>query len=129
MLKQKKGLQLLSLTQLIVMLLLRLLMSLEGYISVFALHFIINNIIPSQHVDFEYIQTSKSNSEFDSELSLTSTTNFTLQVLHGSDFEGGIPAVTDAIGFSAVVNKLKNDPKYKTNTLILSSGDNYIPGA
>ncbi|KRH95609.1 hypothetical protein [Cylindrospermopsis sp. CR12] len=129
MLKQVKDLKLLSLTQLIVMLLLRLLMSLEGYISIFALRVIINNIIPSQHVEFEYIQTSKSNSEFDSELSLTSTTNFTLQVLHGSDFEGGIPAVTDVVGFSAVVNKLKDDPKYKTNTLILSSGDNYIPGA
>lgn len=54
--------------------------------------------------------------------------NFSLQVLHGSDFEGGVPAITDAIGFSAVVNKLKDDPKYKANTLILSSGDNYIPG-
>ncbi|MBU6346817.1 MAG: bifunctional metallophosphatase/5'-nucleotidase, partial [Cyanobacteria bacterium REEB494] len=40
-----------------------------------------------------------------------------------------MPAVTDVVGFSAVVNKLKDDPKYKTNTLILSSGDNYIPGA
>ena len=55
--------------------------------------------------------------------------NFTLQILHASDFEGGIAAVDDSIRFSAVVNKLKNTPDYKANTLILSSGDNYIPGA
>lgn len=55
--------------------------------------------------------------------------NFTLQILHASDFEGGIAAVDDSIRFSAVVNKLKDAPDYKANTLILSSGDNYIPGA
>ncbi|MCZ2203246.1 MAG: hypothetical protein O1I87_15075 [Cylindrospermopsis raciborskii PAMP2012] len=65
---------------------------------------------------------------FKSVSAVTNRGNFTLQVLHGSDFECGIPALTDAIGFSAVVNKLKDDPKYKTNTLILSSGDNYISG-
>jgi 2',3'-cyclic-nucleotide 2'-phosphodiesterase (5'-nucleotidase family) len=74
-------------------------------------------------------EVSNTVSVFETVAAITSTGNFTLQVLHGSDFEGGIPAVTDAIGFSAVVNKLKDDPKYKTNTLILSSGDNYIPGA
>ncbi|NUN66996.1 bifunctional metallophosphatase/5'-nucleotidase (plasmid) [Pseudanabaena biceps] len=55
--------------------------------------------------------------------------NFQLQILHASDFEAGIAAVDDAVRFSAIVNKFKNDPTYKANTLILSSGDNYIPGA
>ncbi|MBW4604974.1 MAG: 5'-nucleotidase C-terminal domain-containing protein [Calothrix sp. FI2-JRJ7] len=50
---------------------------------------------------------------------------FQLQILHASDFEGGIPALNDAVGFSTVVNALKDD---YANTLILSSGDNYIPG-
>jgi 5'-nucleotidase / UDP-sugar diphosphatase len=50
---------------------------------------------------------------------------FKLQILHGSDFEGGIPALNDAVGFSTVVNALRDDYR---NTLILSSGDNYIPG-
>lgn len=50
---------------------------------------------------------------------------FELQILHGSDFEAGIPALDDAVGFSTVVNALKDD---YANTLILSSGDNYIPG-
>lgn len=50
---------------------------------------------------------------------------FQLQILHASDFEAGIPAVTDAVNFSTVINALKDD---YANTLILSSGDNYIPG-
>ena len=73
-------------------------------------------------------ETSNTVSVFETAAAPATTGNFTLQVLHGSDFEGGIPAVNDAIGFSAVVNKLKDDARYKTNTLILSSGDNYIPG-
>jgi hypothetical protein len=73
-------------------------------------------------------ETSNTVSVFETAAAPATTGNFTLQVLHGSDFEGGIPAITDAIGFSAVVNKLKDDARYKTNTLILSSGDNYIPG-
>jgi 2',3'-cyclic-nucleotide 2'-phosphodiesterase / 3'-nucleotidase / 5'-nucleotidase len=59
--------------------------------------------------------------------------NFQLQILHASDFEGGIPALDDAVRFSAVINKLKTAPGLPSttaaNTLILSSGDNYIPGA
>jgi 2',3'-cyclic-nucleotide 2'-phosphodiesterase (5'-nucleotidase family) len=59
--------------------------------------------------------------------------NFQLQILHASDFEAGIPALDDAVRFSAVINKLKTAPGLPSttaaNTLILSSGDNYIPGA
>jgi 2',3'-cyclic-nucleotide 2'-phosphodiesterase (5'-nucleotidase family) len=61
----------------------------------------------------------------------------TLQILHASDFEAGIPAIDDAIGFSAILQGFRTndvaDP-FKTsatalaNTLTLSSGDNYIPG-
>ncbi|MBF2065965.1 MAG: 5'-nucleotidase C-terminal domain-containing protein [Calothrix sp. C42_A2020_038] len=50
---------------------------------------------------------------------------FQLQILHASDFEAGIPALNDAVNFSTVINALKDD---FANTLILSSGDNYIPG-
>lgn len=49
-----------------------------------------------------------------------------LQILHASDFEAGIPALDDAIGFSRVLNALRAE--VPTNTLTLSSGDNYIPG-
>lgn len=51
--------------------------------------------------------------------------NFQLQILHASDMESGIPALTDAVNFSTVVNALRDD---YANTLILTSGDNYIPG-
>lgn len=49
---------------------------------------------------------------------------FTLQLLHSSDFEAGLEALEDAPRFSAVLNTLKDD---YPNTVIVSSGDNYIP--
>lgn len=63
----------------------------------------------------------------------------TLQLLHASDFEAGIPALEDSIRFSALVNFFKapatattgvfaTSQEAVTNTLVLSSGDNYIPG-
>ncbi|MBW4515506.1 MAG: 5'-nucleotidase C-terminal domain-containing protein [Timaviella obliquedivisa GSE-PSE-MK23-08B] len=61
----------------------------------------------------------------------------TLQILHASDFEAGIPAIDDSIGFSAILEGFRtNDvapqfqasPTALANTLTLSSGDNYIPG-
>ncbi|WP_017655597.1 choice-of-anchor I family protein [Fortiea contorta] len=59
--------------------------------------------------------------------------SFQLQILHASDFEAGIPALDDAVRFSAVLNRLRTDPNLPSNvianTLTLSSGDNYIPGA
>lgn len=58
---------------------------------------------------------------------------FTLELLHAADQEAGIPALADAPRFSAVLNALKaqdlgNDGKLD-NTIVLSSGDAYIPGA
>lgn len=50
----------------------------------------------------------------------------TLQILHASDFESSISALEDAPRFSSVVEGLK--AAYPTNTLILASGNNYIPG-
>ena len=54
------------------------------------------------------------------------TAAMTLQILHASDLEAGVDAVSDAPAFSAVLGALK--AQYPTNTLIVSSGDNYIPG-
>lgn len=51
--------------------------------------------------------------------------SFKLQILHASDGEGGVPALQDAIGFSAVMNAL--DGRYD-NTLKLTSGDLFIAG-
>lgn len=51
---------------------------------------------------------------------------FTLQILHASDLEAGIPALEDAPRFSSVIEGLK--AAYPTQTVVLSSGDNYILG-
>ncbi|MBW4460256.1 MAG: choice-of-anchor I family protein [Nodosilinea sp. WJT8-NPBG4] len=60
--------------------------------------------------------------------------DFKLQLLHAADQEATIPALDDAPRFSAVLNALKNQDIDSdgvsgfANTLILSSGDAYIPG-
>ena len=51
---------------------------------------------------------------------------FTLQVLHGSDMESGVPATEVAPRFSAVMRALSDE--YPTQTLRLASGDLWIPG-
>ncbi len=51
---------------------------------------------------------------------------YTLQLLHAADQEGGAPAVEDAPRFSAVLNALRATQPERT--LVLSSGDNVIPG-
>ncbi|BBK36039.1 hypothetical protein STAQ_11170 [Allostella sp. ATCC 35155] len=51
--------------------------------------------------------------------------NYTLQILHASDFEAGVDAIDKAPKFAAIVDALEET---YDNTLILSSGDNFIPG-
>ncbi|MCR0981560.1 choice-of-anchor I family protein [Roseomonas populi] len=50
--------------------------------------------------------------------------NFTLQILHASDFEAGLAATTRAAQFAAIIDKLEDQA---ANSITLSSGDNYIP--
>ncbi|TVQ45349.1 MAG: bifunctional metallophosphatase/5'-nucleotidase [Gloeocapsa sp. DLM2.Bin57] len=50
---------------------------------------------------------------------------FTLQIIHTSDQEAGIPALQDIIGLSAVMNAIEDDYE---NTIKLTSGDMYISG-
>ena len=52
-----------------------------------------------------------------------------IQILHASDLEGGVDAIGDAPNFAAVVQALENDATGKSvPSMVLSSGDNYIPG-
>jgi 2',3'-cyclic-nucleotide 2'-phosphodiesterase (5'-nucleotidase family) len=57
---------------------------------------------------------------------------FTLELLHAADQEAGAAAVTDAPNFSGVLNALKaqdlGNDGVEDNTLVLSSGDAFIPG-
>lgn len=54
-----------------------------------------------------------------------STGTYTLQILHGSDFEAGLLATQRADRFAAIVDKLEDAVP---NSITLSGGDNYIPG-
>jgi 2',3'-cyclic-nucleotide 2'-phosphodiesterase (5'-nucleotidase family) len=51
---------------------------------------------------------------------------FTLQILHSSDMEAGGEAVAYAPRFSAILDGLRGE--YPAQTVVLSSGDNYLPG-
>lgn len=54
---------------------------------------------------------------------------FTLQLLHFSDIDGNEETALAAVDeFSALVNGFKTDPMYGSATLLVSSGDNIIPG-
>ena len=57
---------------------------------------------------------------------------FTLQLLHASDLEGGIDAIDNAPNFTAVVERLRADAGKEGSgidaTILLSAGDNCIPG-
>ncbi len=54
-----------------------------------------------------------------------STDTYTLQILHASDLEGGVDAIDSAANFAAIVDKFEEEVD---NTIVLSAGDNYIPG-
>lgn len=49
-----------------------------------------------------------------------------LQILHASDLEAGVDAVVDAPAFSSVLAALHAE--FPQNTVMLTSGDNYLPG-
>ncbi|WP_309383363.1 choice-of-anchor I family protein [Cerasicoccus frondis] len=55
-------------------------------------------------------------------------TTFTLQVLHASDLEGGIDAIGRAPNFAALAQFCEENPGSADGTIILSAGDNIIPG-
>lgn len=52
---------------------------------------------------------------------------FTLQLLHASDLEGGVDALDRATNFAAIVDALEDDTEVD-GSLTVSAGDNYIPG-
>lgn len=54
-----------------------------------------------------------------------SSGSYTLQILHGSDFEAGLLATQRADRFAAIVDRLEDS---LPNSITLSGGDNFIPG-
>ncbi len=54
---------------------------------------------------------------------------FTLQILHASDLEGGVDAIANAPNFAAIVDALEAEAEAAGyGSILLSAGDNYIPG-
>ena len=51
---------------------------------------------------------------------------FTLQLLHASDMDGAVGALDNVENFSAILEGFRT--QYPARTLVLSSGDNFIPG-
>jgi len=51
---------------------------------------------------------------------------FKLQLLHTADMDGTAGALQNVEAFSSILNTLRS--QFPENTLVLSSGDNYIPG-
>ena len=51
---------------------------------------------------------------------------FTLQLLHASDMDGSTGALGNVESFSAILDGFRE--QFPGNTLVVSSGDNYIPG-
>ncbi len=56
-------------------------------------------------------------------LASSASAQATLQLLHASDLEGGLDALNRAANFGAIIESLED-----SSTLILSAGDNFIPG-
>lgn len=54
------------------------------------------------------------------------TPDFTLQLLHAADMDGATGALDNVEPFSAILDAFRDE--YPDNTLVLSSGDNYVPG-
>ncbi|MEM8882756.1 MAG: bifunctional metallophosphatase/5'-nucleotidase [Planctomycetota bacterium] len=52
-----------------------------------------------------------------------------IQILHASDLEGGLDALDRAPNFAAIVEALESEAAASsTRSIVLSAGDNYIPG-
>ena len=105
-------------------------------------HILVSNNLASKLNGYDVVHINSEFADQDSDhdpsvaqfnFAATGTQTFTLQLLHAADQEAGVPALDDAPRFSAVLNALKNQDANNDgkvdydNTIILSSGDAYIP--
>ncbi len=85
-------------------------------------------VVDVVHINSEFTETARA-SDHDPVLARLTihppSPMFTLQLLHAADQEANVRALDDAPRFSAVLKAFKDT---YPNTLILSSGDAYIPG-
>ena len=55
-------------------------------------------------------------------------TAYRLQLLHFADMDGSTDALDNVVNFSKLVSAFRSVPTLTDNTLVVSSGDNFIPG-
>ena len=65
-------------------------------------------------------------SQLEEEMRQRDEADFTLQLLHASDMDGSTGALANVENFSAILDGFRQ--QFPNNTLVLSSGDNYVPG-
>ena len=87
-------------------------------------------LLPASAQSVNPVTAGQSQSEVQSALVQSNAGgNTRIQILHASDLEGGVEAVSDAPNFAAIVEALENDASGQgVSSLLLSAGDNYIPG-
>ena len=79
----------------------------------------------SSEVD-ERLSDIEARLELVSQVELPAAPTFTLQILHAADMDGAVGALQNVENFSAILDGFRS--QYPNNTIVLSTGDNYIPG-
>ncbi len=86
--------------------------------------YIDNDVVADELYEY-YVKAVKSNRSSDPSDTVAVETIYTLQLLHASDLEGGVEAIQNAPDFAAIIDALEES---FDNTVIISAGDNFIPG-
>ena len=88
-----------------------------------------NTEFDAVHVNSEFAAQASDHDPLVASLNLNqmpeAETPFTLQIIHASDLEGGVDAISDAPNFTAIVDYLEDQVP---NSITLSAGDNYLSG-
>ena len=64
--------------------------------------------------------------ELEADVRQLGESRFTLQLLHAADMDSTVGALGNVENFSAILDAFRR--QFRNNTVILSSGDNYVPG-
>ncbi|MDE2994860.1 MAG: 5'-nucleotidase C-terminal domain-containing protein, partial [Chloroflexota bacterium] len=76
--------------------------------------------------DARHRLTMKRLSELETDVRQLGASRFTLQLLHAADMDSTVGALGNVENFSAILDGFRK--QFPNNTVILSSGDNYVPG-
>lgn len=71
---------------------------------------------------------SSDDADIDRDDTATGEASYRLQLLHFADMDGATAALDNVSNFSSLINAFVNIEALSSNTLVVSSGDNFIPG-